>query len=530
MMENEEIVRNGISRRTMLKGAALVGATAAWTGMLSGCGNGKAKSKASGDSQAAKDDAAADDYASKVSETLDCDICVVGAGISGLAATVQAGEGGAKVITLEAGENIGGNGAGTEGMFGINSSMQKEKGINISFDEIIHDEVEFFAYKINTMFWRDQYDNAGANLDWLVDQGVKFSGVVDNYGVGRVDTFHWYESTAKESYVIPMQAKAEKYGAEIYTETRARELIVDESGKVCGVFATKSDGSVVQVNAKAVILASGGYASSPEKMQKHGIVIADAILNGSKTNIGDGIDMALGAGGFDNSYGACYLSNALVNGFTFFLGLRVGLQNKTLWVNQDGVRYINEDCGDVVQACACNAVCSQSKSYMIATQPIIDEIDASFAPDFEFKKELEELLGKGARGINKVDTVEEIAEVIGCKPDDLKATMDLYNSYCASGKDLDFNKKPETMEAMESGPFYVLQQSVCFGTSMGGILVDRNYQALTPEREAIPGLYAVGTDGCMLYYGTYTIEIPASIGGNNLNSGRTAAKHALTTL
>lgn len=525
-MENIS-AKNGMTRRSLLKGAALIGATAAWTGALAGCAPQENAQQLS-DTSAPAD--GSDNYADKVAEAIDCDICVVGAGISGLAAIVQASEGGAKVVALEAGSTPGGNGMGTEGMFGINSSMQKEKGIEITFDEIIHDEVEFFAYKINTMFWRDQYDNAGDNLDWLVSNGVKFSGVVDNYGVGRVETFHWYDGNAGDCYVAPMQAKAAENGAEVRVNTRARQLITDASGAIVGVYAETDSGDVLQVNAKAVILASGGYASNPEKMQKHGIVIADAILNGTPTNVGDGVDMALAAGGFDNSYSSCYLSNALVDGFTFFLGLRVGMDNTALWVNQDGVRYINEDCGDVVQACACNAVCAQSGSYMIATQEIFDGIAEKTSPDFEFAKEFNDLLAGGHASFFKGDTLEDVAAFIGCDAATLKDTVDLYNSYCASGKDLDFNKKAETMKAVDQGPFYVMKQSVCFGTSMGGILVDRNYQCLTPERTPIPGLYAVGTDGCMLYYGTYTIEVPASIGGNNLNSGRTAAKHALTTL
>ena len=86
------------------------------------------------------------------------------------------------------------------------------------------------------------------------------------------------------------------------------------------------------------------------------------------------------------------------------------------------------------------------------------------------------------------------------------------------------------LHAIKTAPFYALKQKCCYGTSMGGIMVNRNYQVLKQSREAIPGLYAVGTDSCMLYYGTYTIEVPASIGGCNLNSGRMAARHALSTL
>ena len=301
-----------VSRRDFVKGTTAATVASA-LGLLAGHSPAFAaeESVAEGNSE----------FASQVAETKDCDIVVVGSGISGIAAAVQAGEGGAKVIALEAAKNIGGNGMGTEGMFGVNSSLQQEQGIEVPFAKIINNELQAFNYKIDTTFWRDQYDHAGANLDWLIGNGVKFSGKVDNYSVGRVETFHWYDGNAADCYIAPMQTKAEEYGVEFLTETRGRELIIDESGSVVGIYATTADDSVLQINAKAVILASGGFASSPEKMEHQGIVVANSILNGIPTNIGDGLDMALAAGAFDNRKVTCFLTNALVAEIPFFLGI-----------------------------------------------------------------------------------------------------------------------------------------------------------------------------------------------------------------
>ncbi len=510
---------SGMSRRNFVAGA--VGA-----GVVASAMSYKALAE---ESQSA--DEAAAPYAERVSSTMDTDIVVVGAGISGLSAAVQAAEGGAGVILLESGTALGGNGTGTEGMFGVNSSLQQEQGIEISFAEIINEELDFFAYKIDPSFWRDLYDYSGANLDWLRDNGVKFSGVVDNYGVGRVETFHWYDGTAVECYIEPMKAKADECGVQTLLETRGRELIQDEAGTVVGIYAEGADGSVVQINAKAVILATGGFAGSPEKMKEHGIVLGSALLNGSTTNVGDGLDMAVAAGAYDRSYECCYLTNAMTPGFTFFLSLRVGMLNTALWVNRDGVRYTNENCGAVVQANAANAVRTQFESFIIADQPIIDAAHEVFTgEDFDFKGELESLLEEGAEGVFRAETLPELAAAAGIDEEAFAQTVERYNGYCASGVDEDFSKEAEYLQTIDEGPFYAIKQMDCYGTSMGGVLVNRNYQALTIDREPIPGLYAVGTDGCMMYYGTYTIEVPSSIGGHNVNSARIAANHALSTL
>lgn len=516
-----------VSRRAFIKGAATATFASAFGAVAASATPAFAAEEASSDGVVV-------DFASQVTETMDCDIVVVGSGISGIAAAVQAGEGGAKVIALEAAASIGGNGMGTEGMFGVNSSLQQEQGIEVPFSKIINNELKAFNYKIDTTFWRDQYDHAGENLDWLIGNGVKFSGKVDNYSVGRVDTFHWYDGNAADCYIAPMKAKAEEYGVEFITETRGRELIVDKSGTVVGVYATTSDDSVLQINAKAVILASGGFASSPEKMEHQGIVVANSILNGIPTNIGDGFDMAAAAGAFDNRKVTCFLTNALVSEVPFFLGIRLGGDGNSIWVNQEALRYTDENCAAVSDGCVSNAVSFQQDSYMICDDVILgimhDKWAADTFDDFDIRGDVMACIENGSTNIVMADTLEELADKIGLDKETLLTTVERYNGYCAAGDDEDFGKDPAMLHAIEQAPFYALKQGCCYGTSMGGILVNRNYQVLTQSRDVIPGLYAVGTDSCMLYYGTYTIEVPASIGGHNLNSGRTAAQHALTLL
>ncbi len=146
----------------------------------------------------------------EITETIDCDICVVGMGMSGLAAAVQAANNGDKVVGLEVTNTTGGNGTGVEGVFAVNSSLQKEQ--NISFDpaEVIATEMSAMQMNTNGVAWARMIHNSADNVDWLIEQGVQFSGMVDDYlGSGIVPGFHWFEgNVASVGYIPPMTERA----------------------------------------------------------------------------------------------------------------------------------------------------------------------------------------------------------------------------------------------------------------------------------------------------------------------------------
>ena len=97
--------------------------------------------------------------------------------------------------------------------------------------------------------------------------------------------------------------------------------------------------------------------------------------------------------------------------------------------------------------------------------------------------------------ILKADTLEELAEQIGCEPAALAATVEAYNGYCAAGVDEGFGKAPEHLLPLGEGPFYaVVGTPVCYSTC-GGLDINENFQVLAADGSTpIEGLYCVGTD------------------------------------
>jgi len=126
--------------------------------------------------------------------------------------------------------------------------------------------------------------------------------------------------------------------------------------------------------------------------------------------------------------------------------------------------------------------------------------------------------------IVKADTIEELAAKINRDPKALKATIDKWNSMCATGKDSEYGRDPKTMSAIVAGPFYAVEIVPTLVATTGGAERNTNSQVLSWSGKPIPRLYEAGELGAYipnLYQnGTFLADA--------IFSGRAAAKHALT--
>ncbi|MDR1185156.1 MAG: FAD-dependent oxidoreductase [Coriobacteriales bacterium] len=476
-----------------------------------------------------------------VAESLDCDIVIVGAGISGLACAVQAAQDGNKVLVLEKGAMAGGNGIGTEGVFAIGSKMQLEQGIEITPSDIISAELEESQYRGDGSLWLNLCENSAGNIEWLQENGVKFSGIVDNYHTGLFATMHWFEesdgSLGGASYIAPMVATAERLGVEFRYEIKAY-LLVQDAGQVTGLYAEDlATGEHIQVNARAVILASGGVGANPELLKRQGWQqrnIDEKISMCMPTVEGDGYLMAMAAGGNDYLAYSCDQAfigikalgtdttppySSMLNG-----GNGIGGCGPTLWVNQDALRFNDESITHFNMAALEPACRGNRMSYTMFDQSIVD----TFITDPEDLAFLNNAVADptNSDSIVVADTYEALAENFGLDVETFVASVERYNSYCQSGNDLDFGKDSQFMVSLTNAPYYMANIVPLFVVLIGGIMTNIRAEVLGEELTAIPGLYAVGLDGAMMHKNVYTQNMPGSNMGNNVNAGRNAAKSA----
>ena len=521
-----------VERRDFLKGAATLGATAAVAGLI-GCAS------TPKDDQAPQQDEGTQGGTQATPDVVkDCDVVVCGTGISGLAAIVQAAELGARVIALEAAPQAGGNGLGVEGSFANGSPLQKEQGISFDFETLIAQEMAATQYRVDARLWRDLYDNSGANIEWLISNGVEFSGDVNDYGTGAgIVSMHWYkDGSAGVGYVPPMVAKAQELGVEFMYSTKAEHPVMD-GAKVVGVTAKTADGETVQVNAKAVILATGGFGADLEMLRRIGYNPDNIWYYGSEQNDGGGLRIGLEAGARDFSWNAADNAHAYIRalpheGPVHMPNCGMAMAGCMIWINQDAERFVREDCG-VVNFCQANPPrWNQKEWYFVFDTDIYHTVCGMFGVD---QAEGDRILADSVATnegncLYMADTIEGLAEPFGLDGTALAKQIADYNSYCETGVDSQWCKDAPWLVPCATGPFYIAKPETLFLMTIGAVGTDRNGQAVTEALEPIEGLYAVGVDGCMLYRNVYTIDAPGSCSGNAINMGRTAAKHACSTL
>ena len=531
IMKSEPIRTAGMSRRSFLTCAALAGAGVAALG-AAGCAP-------QGDAGSAEDpEVPASNVPAEIVATHDADVVIVGAGMSGLACAVQAGIDGLKTLLIEKAPEPGGNGLGVEGMFAVGSSMQKELGIDIQPRDILTAEMQAGQWCGDYSLWLDLVNKSAENIEWCKEQGVIYSGVVDNYYTGLHHTMHWFKNGhAAEGYIPQMFARVQELGVETLFNTAATTLI-QEDGVVKGLYAKTEEGDI-QVNAKAVILATGGIGNNAELQVKQGwgckVEDGTVMLAGSPNMDGDGYRMAIEAGARDYLPHSCQLLSNFVPAFgvdntapyddplTSPAG-GLGAGGPVLWVNQDADRFMDEAIYMRNMQLQAMAVKENRESYVVFDQSTVDSfLEISDAVSETLKKGLEENAGNS---IYSADTFEGLAEAFGLDADQFVATVERYNELCAGGEDLDFGKDAAYMKPIVKAPYYIGKIAVGCIVTIGSVYTNKRREVLDFNLNAIPGLYAIGVDGVMLYHHVYTINMPGTCCGNNINSGREAAQSA----
>ena len=511
------------SRRSFIKSSLIGAAGLASLSVLSGCSNQSSGATATND-----DETTEVDYASKVTETKECDIVVVGAGMSGLAAAVEALDEGAKVIVLESQKNPGGNGNVTSCVMGVGTDMQKALGIEITPAQIISTEMKTFNYSVDGRRWSTLINNSKENIEWLMEQGAIFS-TVDNYHSGAYATAHeWAADDGRAgatNYVAPMVTRLESLGGELLTESAGKELILGSDGSIVGIYAETSDG-VLQVNCKAVIIATGGYANNDDLIKEKGYDIDLIEPSGTAGHNGDGIDMALKAGAKSWLEKSSLMEYPMNPKIGMAESGSISRMAEGIWVNGEGYRFVDENCGSFVPAYPACAVRTQDISYVLFDQEALDGIQAgslsSTTPAESVAKNVD------AGNIFKADTIAELAKAADIDADTLVMTVETYNAYCAAASDDEFGKDASKLHALTAAPYYLSQNNgIAFLTTIGGIDTTKDAEVRAEAGGVIKGLYAVGVDGVENYRGLYTIDIPGSCNANNINSGRTAARNAI---
>lgn len=507
----------GFDRRTFLKGGIVAGAAVAAGSMLAAC-----SPQASGSSEAGAAEGSAvpssigAGYANpdgigipvEPDSTEDVDVVVIGSGMGGFTAAMLTKEQApdAAVVMLEKQNALGGNTNFAEGGGGFLNMSPEEARAAVQADMIqrnfVVDASLFYALRTQQ----------GDCADWLFGKhGVQ----IKDYGSGQP----LYEGGKGASAIATMTPQAQELGVDIRTEARAFALVLEDEYNVTGVQYKASDGKVVQLNAKAVVIASGGMNTNADLLKLYSNVDLGKVMPLGLGQDGDGHLMveqtAHGRTGLQTIDGFFAGIGTAEDpcGFDSDLNTAAGFQFSSVFVNQYGRRFYDESFSfntgsQLFFTCIPQVVLSQSQAFSLFDESYVQRWEAGewqnghngydsatkAGTPLEIRPEIERVQDRD--WFYQADSIEELGQAIAADVesfdvDGFVQTVEACNA-AAGGADDEYGKPQQFIWPLQTAPFYAAKVGVNAYNTNGGIHINTAAQVVDPSGKAISGLYASG--------------------------------------
>ncbi len=463
----------------------------------------------------------------KTSQTIDCDVVVAGAGLTGISAALAAQDEGANVVLVEKLDYFGG-------------ISQTAYGFSIVPADDGKDVEDFIRYRM--------YQTAGIfQGDTYMENDILNVKQIEAFGNQAYDSMAWLESKGAQTYrglmprglydgsepcqltVVGFRYKDHKApdimggvledlvnvfkanGGTVLLSTEAQHVLVDDQGKVCGLKAA-SDAVDYTFNCRSVVLATGGFGASEEMVAQYSPAYKGEENVTLVSNTGDAIKMGLevGADVHRNGFmmggsGHTYMSDvdmmhpysdAVTPKTSIYvnpMGLRVNSEDPDSYTA--GTTYVNPDAQDYYWA-----IINQEQAEVTGYIDVINAQMEAGNPDF-----------------HKADDLIALANQINMNANTLTYSVNRYNKLCEAGEDRDMHKNPQYLVAMKEGPWYAAKATMIYFGTVGGLKTNENAAVLRPDGSVIPGLYAAGESSNggffnMSYSGAWSISVCHTMG------------------
>ena len=458
--------------------------------------------------------------------TVDADVVVVGAGGAGMTAAITAAAEGKSVVILESQSMVGGNSVRATGGMNAGKTVyqdENEFGESAGVEKTLKTAAEKYAdnetitalaktvseqwaeYQKNPTGYFDSVElmeldtmiggkgindpalvetlcsNSADAIDWLDEHGITLHSV-SSFGGASVKRIHRPvdaegKTVSVGSYMIPLlEENCEKAGVQILLNTTANEILTDANGAAVGIKATGSTGETVTVNAKAVVLTTGGFGANLDMVVEYKPELKGFMTTNAAGAQGQGIEMAtaIGAGTVDMDQIQIHPTVEANTAALITEGLR---GDGAVLINAEGKRFIDEvGTRDVVSA----AEIAQTGSY---SWLVVDQamVDASSVIQGYIKK------GYTVTG----ETYEELGKAMGVDEAAFAETMKTWNGYVEAKNDPDFGRT-SFANKLDTAPYYAIKVTAGVHHTMGGLTINTNTEVLKADGTVIPGLFAAG--------------------------------------
>ena len=509
-----------------------------------------------------------------ITETIDTDIVIVGAGNGGMFAAAYAAANGLNFRVVEQNSAV----QDTRHWYGaIDSSAAKDAGAPATDKAKLLSEISRYASgKCDQRVVKTWINESAAMHDFMR------SILEDKYGweceFTAGDEAKWPDENGEHNtdYLFPVQEHnymasesksgtprnvllqqyIEELGYTVDFKTSLAKLEKDADGRITGIIAQSTeDGHFIRYNANdGVLLACGGFPGNPymmEQLDPLGTSVTTA-CSYSPSDKGYGIRAAVWAGAnldkeaapmlFDRGIVAPGVDGGYVESESAFGGkafpgtirqYNPGTQ-PFLKVNRNGERFANESCpyNDIVYAAAhqpgrvyaqiCDAnILEDAKRF----HTIGCSAQTRNGGEAYLQSKMDEAIEAGA--LFKCDTIEELADKLGFTgeaKDTFLATVDRYNELYDNQNDADFGKPAYRLSAIRQAPFYGCWLGASLLCTEQGIAINEKGQALDNDNKPMPGLYVTGDMSGSFFANNYPCLMAGVAMGRTLTFAMKAIK------
>lgn len=464
--------------------------------------------------------------AKDIEETVD--VVIVGAGGAGMTAAITATDAGKKVIVVESQPIAGGNSVRSTG--GMNAAKtpyqdKNEFAESAGVEKTLKTAAEKFAdnatitalaatvkdrwdaYQANPQGYFDSVElmeldtmiggkgknnpelvkalaeNSADAIEWLASIGAEVKNV-GAFGGASVKRIHRPVNadgkvTAVGAYIVPILEKnLQDRNVQFLFDTTANEIIMKD-GKAVGIKGTGKDGHKVTINAKSVVIATGGFGANAEMVEKYKPELKGFATTNAEGAQGQGIDMATAAGAATVDMDQIQIHPTVHieedgNAHLITEGLR---GDGAILVNAEGKRFYDEvSTRDKVSA----AIIAQPEksAWLVVDQSMVDKsaVIAGYIKS-----------GYTVTGA----TYEELAKAMGVDEATFTSTMNTWNQAVEAKSDAEFGRT-SFANPLATAPYYAIKVTPAVHHTMGGIVINPKAEVLNEKGEAISGLYAAG--------------------------------------
>jgi fumarate reductase flavoprotein subunit len=449
------------------------------------------------------------DPKAKITRTENTDVVVIGAGASGMTAAISAFDAGVKVIVIEKMPITGGNSMlAAGGMNAADTVFQKKKNIADSVQSMYDDTMKG-GRNINVPALVEVLaKNSSSSIDWLTSIGADMSDVGRMAGASANRTHRPSGGHVVGAHIAEvLKENAVKRNMDVRINTKAEKLITDEFGNVTGVIVTGKHSGTYAINAKAVVLASGGFSANAERVAHYRPEFKGMTTSNQPGAQGEGVVLGAKIGSEVKDMEQIQIHPTVAAGSRILITEAVR-GNGAILVNYEGKRFVNEL---TTRDKASDAILHQTNQ------------SAYLVFDDKVRKSLKQIEGYFHLDLVKTgNTPAELAKAMGVPADALEATFKTYNEAVASKNDKEFGR-PDMPSNFDVAPYVAIEIRPGIHYTMGGLLINTNAQVMSIEGGPVGNLYGAGEV-------TAGVHGANRLGGNSISEtitfGRIAGQNA----